>query len=133
MLDMKMVVLFDVDACKPTLDPAVDDLADTLEGITSAPASPTTSSLVLTQLHTFREAFAASGGVYPSKMVEWMHTHGKTTYLSLKPEDLMNDELALPVCYSTQSLGRFFLNPENVNDIPLDIPHRGPRASPVSN
>ena len=43
MLDMKMVVLFEVNACGPTPELAVDDLADVLEGITSAPASPTTS------------------------------------------------------------------------------------------
>ena len=40
---MKMVVLFEVNACGPTPELAVDDLADVLEGITSAPASPTTS------------------------------------------------------------------------------------------
>ena len=66
MLDMKMVVLFEVDACVPTLELAVDDLADVLEGITFAPASPTTMSLVPTQLHTSGKVFAASGGVCPS-------------------------------------------------------------------
>jgi hypothetical protein len=61
-LDMKMVVLSEIDACVPTRELAVDELADALEGITSAPASPTTLSSVLTQLHTFGKVFAASGG-----------------------------------------------------------------------
>ena len=66
MLDMKMIVRFEVDACVPTPELVVDDLADALEGITSAPISPTNSSSVLTQLHTFVKALAVSGGACPS-------------------------------------------------------------------
>ena len=60
MLHIKMDVLFEVDACVPT-----PDLADALEG-TSAPASPTILSSVLTQFHTFGKVFAASGGACPT-------------------------------------------------------------------
>ena len=66
MLDIKMVVRFEVNACVPTPELAVDNLADALEGITFALASPTTSSSVLTQLHTLGKALAASGGACSS-------------------------------------------------------------------
>jgi hypothetical protein len=54
MLDMKMVVRFEVDACVPTPELAVDDLADALEGITSAPTSPMNTSSVSPTLKIIR-------------------------------------------------------------------------------
>ena len=46
MLDMKMVVRFEVNACTLTPELAVDDLADELEGITSVRTSSTSKSPV---------------------------------------------------------------------------------------
>ena len=63
---MKMAVRLEVNACVPTPELAVDDLADALEGITSALMSPTTLSSGLTQLQMFGKALAASGGACPS-------------------------------------------------------------------
>ena len=65
MLYIKMDDLFEVDAYVPTPDLAADDLADALEG-TSARASPTTLSSVLTRFHTFGKVFTASGGACPT-------------------------------------------------------------------
>lgn len=45
MPDMKMIVHFEVYACLDTPELAVDDLANALGGITSAPTSLTTTAL----------------------------------------------------------------------------------------